>query len=405
MGYFTQWGIYARNYLVKDLVTSGSAGKLSHINYAFGNISPAGKCFLVNQTGEGDAWADYGRSFTADQSVDGVGDTWSQPLRGNFNQLKKLKAQYPDTKALISLGGWTWSKRFSDASLTAESREKLVSSCIDLYLRGNLPVADGAGGEGAAAGVFDGIDIDWEYPGAPAAAGHVYRPEDTRNYTLLLQEFRRQLDNYGAETGKYYELTAAVPAGRGKINKIEVPAVSDALDAINVMSYDFRGAWDAKGPTNFHSNLYTDPNGPGSGDAKEASVKSSIDIWREAGADPAKLVVGVPFYGRGWTGVPGGNDGLYQSATGAAPGTYEAGFEDYKVLVAQPGFTTYRHPTTRQLWAYDGTTFWSYDDSETLIEKMHYVRDQGLGGAMIWSMDGDTANGELISAVNQGLYG
>ncbi len=113
----------------------------------------------------------------------------------------------------------------------------------------------------------------------------------------------------------------------------------------------------------------------------------------------------MPFYGRGWTGVPGGNDGLYQSATGAAPGTYEAGFEDYKVLVSQPGFTIYRHPTTRQLWAYDGTTFWSYDDAETLIEKMHYVRDQGLGGAMIWSMDGDTANGELISAVNQGLYG
>jgi chitinase len=404
VGYFTQWGIYARNYFVKDIVGSGSASKLTHLNYAFGNINSSGKCFIVNQSGEGDAWADYGRSFTAAQSVDGVADTWDQKLRGNFNQIKELKAQHPHLKALISLGGWTWSKRFSDVALTQESREKFVSSCVDLYLKGDLPAFDGAGGAGVGAGVFDGLDIDWEYPGSEGLSGNRVRPEDTKNYTLLLQEFRKQLDELQSASGQQYELTAAMPAADGKVAKYEVAKVAESLDFMNIMAYDFRGAWDSSGPTNFHSNLYADPEGPGSAELKAVSVQSAVDAWLAGGAPADKLVVGVPFYGRGWSGVAAGTgDGLYQSATGAAPGTYEAGFEDYKVLDNQPGFTRYRHPVTKQLWAYDGNRFWSYDDPEVLQEKMNYIKDNGLGGAMVWSMDGDTADGQLMSAIDTHL--
>ncbi len=108
LGYFTNWGVYGRNYHVKNIVTSGSASKITHINYAFGNVQ-GGKCTI------GDSYADYDKAYTADQSVDGVADTWDQPLRGNFNQLRKLKKAYPHIKVLWSFGGWTWSGGFGQA--------------------------------------------------------------------------------------------------------------------------------------------------------------------------------------------------------------------------------------------------------------------------------------------------
>lgn len=403
VGYFTSWGIYQRNYLVKNIATSGSADKLTHINYAFGNINSNGECFIVNQTGVGDAWADYGRAFTAAESVDGIADKWNQPLRGNFNQLKELKAQHPNLRVLISLGGWTWSKNFSDVALTPTSREKFVRSCVDLYLKGNLPTFDGAGGNGAAEGVFDGIDIDWEYPASEGLPGNTVRPEDTHNYTLLMREFRKQLDQLTETTGKRYELTAAVPAAPEKIAKYEVRDFADTVDFINVMTYDFRGAWDGNGPTNFHSNLFPDLTAPGDPTTRYWSVKTAIDTWLAGGAPAKKLVVGVPFYGRGWTNVTGGGNGLYQPAAGAAPGTYEAGFEDYKVLRGLSGYTAHRHPVTEQMWMFNGDTFWSFDDPETLTVKSNYIKSNNLGGVMIWSMDGDTRDGELITALDRAL--
>jgi len=122
--------------MLNDVDASGAAAKLTHINYAFGNISSDGKCFEVNQTGQGDAWADYQRRFTAAESVDGLADVFDQPLAGNFNQLKQ---KHPQLKVLMSLGGWTWSRFFSNAALTDASRQAFVASCIDLFIKGNLP--------------------------------------------------------------------------------------------------------------------------------------------------------------------------------------------------------------------------------------------------------------------------
>ncbi len=197
IGYFTQWGIYGRNYRVKNIDSSGSAAHLTHINYAFGNVRN-NRCEVgITQAADpasgagGDAYADYTRSFGASESVSGVADQWNQPLRGNWNQLKQLKAKYPQLKTLISLGGWTWSRGFSSAA-RAENRQAFVASCIDAYIKGNLPFTDHAGGKGAAAGVFDGIDIDWEYPAACGLGCGT--PADRDNFTALLAEFRRQLD-------------------------------------------------------------------------------------------------------------------------------------------------------------------------------------------------------------------
>src|SRR5262245_23302068 len=202
VGYFTQWGIYGRQFFVKNVDTSGAAAKLSHVNYAFANVSQEGRCFEANIPGEGDAWADYQWPVPAEFSVDGVGDAWGEPLNGNFGQLLKLKQKHPKLKVMLSIGGWTWSTWFSNAALPA-NRAAFVSSCIDLFIKGNLPILDGgSGGPGSAAGVFDGFDLDWEWPGSAGEPGNVIRPEDKQNFTALLAEFRRQLDAAGRAAGK-----------------------------------------------------------------------------------------------------------------------------------------------------------------------------------------------------------
>jgi chitinase len=399
VAYFVQWGVYGRNYHVKNIVTSGSAETITVINYAFGHIVN-NQCVMVTQLNVMDAWADYQRSVPANQSVDGVGDTWNQALRGNFNQLRKLKQMYPHIKVLISLGGWTWSEDFSDAALTAQSRAQTAASCIDVYLRGNLPVADGAGGPGAAFGVFDGIDIDWEYPAAPGHEHNVYRPEDTENFTLLLQEFRNQMNALEAETGREYLLTIAAPAGVDKYEKIEMDEIHPILDWINLMTYDIHGGWESV--TNFHAPVYPSPNDPSSYPANTYSIDTAVQAYLTGGVPVNKLIVGLPFYGRGWQGVTNSNNGLYRPATGLAPGTYEAGVEDYKVL-KNLSYPQFRDPITGAFWIFNGSIFWSYDDPVAIGDKMEYIISHNLLGAMVWSLDGDDGSGTLMNAVEDGL--
>lgn len=396
VGYFTQWGIYRRNFTVKSVHTSGMAAKLTHINYAFGNVGSDGRCFIVNEAGVGDAWADFQKGFKANASVDGVGDVYNQPLAGNFNQLRKLKAMYPHLSVQISLGGWTWSKYFSDAALTAESRQRMVSSCIDLYLKGDLPILDGSsrGGPGAGFGVFDGIDLDWEWPASEGNAGNIVRPEDKQNYTLLAAEFRRQLDAYGASVGRDYSLTAFLPADPAKIQAgIEVSPMLSYLDFATIQGYDLTGPWNAT--TGHQSNLYSTPQ-------QQFSADLAIRTYLAGGAPANKLVLGIPYYGKGWKGVSSTNNGLYQSSTGPARGTYEAGTEDYKKLASKNG-TLYYDPVAVAAWKLSGSEFWSYDTPQVIAQKTAYIKANGLGGTMVWSLDGDTATGELTTAIHNGL--
>src|SRR5262249_43846349 len=246
---------------------------------------------------------------------------------------------------LISIGGWTFSKYFSDAALTKKSRERFVSSCVDLFIKGDLPgpvEGDGSGGPGSAAGVFDGIDIDWEWPGSEGNAGNIIRPQDKENYKKLLQEFRKQLNAYGRQTGEDYLLSAFLPASPDKIDAgIDVGAVFGALDFGSAQGYDFHGTWEPT--TNHQSNLLSSPTDP---TAPRCWEDSAVNQYRERGAPAKKLVVGVPFYSRGWTGVAPADHGLYQTSTGAAPGTWEAGVDDYKVAKQKlnAGFTRYDDP-------------------------------------------------------------
>ncbi|MDX2708680.1 glycoside hydrolase family 18 protein, partial [Streptomyces sp. PA03-6a] len=366
LGYFAEWGVYGRNYHVKNLVTSGSASKLTHINYAFGNVTN-GQCAI------GDAYADYDKAYTADQSVDGVADTWDTgALRGSFNQLRKLKKQYPNIKILWSFGGWTWSGGFGQA---AANPTAFANSCYNLVE------------DPRWADVFDGIDIDWEYPNA---CGLSCDTSGASSFKTLMSALRTRF-------GSNNLVTAAITAdgtNGGKIDAADYAGAAQYVNYYNVMTYDYFGAFDADGPTAPHSPLTSYSGIPIAGFYSDAAIQK----LKGKGIASNKLNLGIGFYGRGWTGVtqsaPGG------SATGAAPGTYEAGNEDYKVLKNTCPATGTVAGTA---YAHCGNNWWSYDTPSTIAGKMAYVKNQGLGGAFFWEFSGDTGNGELITAINNGL--
>ncbi|WP_030420949.1 glycoside hydrolase family 18 chitinase [Streptomyces sp. SCSIO 75703] len=364
LGYFTNWGVYGRDYHVKNLVTSGSAEKITHINYAFGNVQ-GGKCTI------GDSYADYEKAYTAEQSVDGVADTWDQPLRGNFNQLRKLKAKYPHIKVLYSFGGWTWSGGFPDA---VKNPAAFAKSCHDLVE------------DPRWADVFDGIDLDWEYPNA---CGLTCDTSGPNTITAMMKAMRAEFGND--------LVTAAVTAdgsSGGKIDAADYGGAAQYLDWYNVMTYDFFGAWEKNGPTAPHSPLTSYSGIPQSG----FTSADAIAKFKSKGVPAEKLLLGIGFYGRGWTGVtqaaPGG------TATGPAAGAYEAGIEDYKILKNTCPSTGTIAGTA---YAHCGTNWWSYDTPATVKSKMAWSKQQGLGGAFFWEFSGDTTDGELVGAIDSGL--
>jgi chitinase len=363
LGYFVDWGVYQRNYHVKNIETSGSADKLTHINYAFGNVTN-GQCAV------GDSYADYDKFYDAASSVDGTTDTWDAgALRGSFNQLRKLKAMHPGLKVLWSFGGWSWSGGFGQA---AANPAAFAESCYNLVE------------DPRWADVFDGIDIDWEYPNA---CGLQCDTSGAAAFPNLMSALRQKF-------GSNNLVTAAITADGsdgGKIDVADYGTAAQSVDWYNVMSYDYFGAFDADGPTAPHSPLTAYDGIPAQGFNSDAAIQK----LKSKGIPGSKLLLGIGFYGRGWTGVtqaePGG------SATGPAPGTYEPGIEDYKVIKD-------RCPSTGTVagtaYAFCGNQWWSYDTPSTIQGKMSYVSSQGLGGAFFWELSGDTSNGELISAMN-----
>ncbi|MEV0092738.1 glycoside hydrolase family 18 protein [Streptomyces sp. NPDC050738] len=362
VGYFADWDVYQRNYHVKNIETSGSAAKLTHINYAFGNVT-GGKCAI------GDAYADYQKTYDASGSVDGVADTWDQPVAGNFNQLRKLKKLHPGLKVIWSFGGWTWSGGFGQA---AQNPAAFAQSCYDLVE------------DPRWADVFDGIDIDWEYPNACGLSC------DTSGAAAIKNVLSALRSKFGSSSLVTAAITADASAG-GKLEAADYAGGAQYVDWYNPMTYDFFGAWDAQGPTAPHSPLTSYTGIPKAGFNSDAAITK----LKSLGVPSDKLLLGIGFYGRGWTGVtqdaPGG------TATGPAPGTYEQGIEDYKVLKSSCPATGTIAGTA---YAKCGSNWWSYDTPATIAGKMSYKNQQGLGGTFLWELSGDTSNGELIKSVN-----
>jgi len=366
VGYFVEWGVYARNYQVKNIATSGSASKLTAIEYAFGNVTN-GQCAI------GDSYADYDKFYDAASSVDGVSDTWDTgALRGNFGQLRRLKRMFPNIKVIWSFGGWTWSSGFGQAAANATA---FADSCYNLLK------------DPRWADVFDGIDVDWEYPNS---CGNTCDTSGFSSYKTLMAALR-------ARFGSSFLVTAAITAdgnSGGKQDVADYAGAAQYVDWYNVMTYDFFGAFAPSGPTAPHSPLNSYPGIPIAGFYGD----NAIQHLKSKGIPASKLLLGIGFYGRGWSGVtqsaPGG------SATGPAPGTYEQGIEDYKVLKGSCPATGTVGGTA---YAYCGNQWWSYDTPATIGGKMSYAKTQSLGGAFFWELSGDTTGGELIGAMNTGL--
>jgi len=371
IGYYAGWTSKAKNYTPLDI----PADKLTHVNYAFALIDVDGRAALP------DPETDIGHADVAASPDLGS-------LRGNFNQLRLLKERHPHLRTLISIGGWTGSGRFSDAVATERKRREFVGSCIALFIT-RWP------------GVFDGIDIDWEFPVCCGLPENSYRPDDKENCTLLFLELRRQLDELGAVTGRHYLLTAAFPAGRKlPLTCFDVLEAGRILDWINVMTYDMNES-ERNGVTNFNAPLRPTTGDPGSLAVRQAwSVEGTARVFKEAGVPREKIVIGVPFYGRGFTGVPNVNDGLFQPFTGTMSPDYHTIEADFLTK-----FQRFWHPEAGAPWLYDAEsgTMLSYDDPDAIAGKTYFVREQGLGGVMLWELSGDDDESSLLTAISSQL--
>ncbi|GAA3351098.1 glycoside hydrolase family 18 protein [Amorphoplanes nipponensis] len=358
VGYFTDWGVYGRNFQVRNVEASGAAARLTHLNYAFGKVADGG-------CATGDKWADHEKPVAAADSVDGVADTPGRGLRGNFGQLRKLKARHPGLKVLWSFGGWTGSKGFTAA---AGDPRAFARSCRALLT------------DPRWADVFDGIDLDWEYPNA---CGLVCDSSGREALPALVTALR-------AELGPARLITVAVSGDLAKLTATDYAAVARDADWLNAMTYDFFGTGTGTGPTAPHSPLTAYPGIPRATATTDAAISKLVEL----GVPARQVLLGVGFYGRGWAGVgtaaPGGR------GTGPAPGSYEPGLEDYAVLretcppTGTVGGTAYA--LCRGQW-------WGYDTPETVRAKMAYARSRGLGGAFAWELSGDTDDAQLIGAM------
>ncbi|HVF38472.1 MAG TPA: glycoside hydrolase family 18 protein [Gemmatimonadaceae bacterium] len=362
VGYLASWGVRSKGTRIADL----PAKNLTHIFYAFGKIANDGRVTL------GDPCADIGVCASR-PSVDSG---------GNFAELRRLKRRHPHLKLLVSIGGWTGSGKFSDAALTDSARRVFAQSAIDVFIR-------------QRPGLFDGLDIDWEFPVAGGMQGNVERPVDKQTFTLLLAELRRQLDAQGVTDRRHYELAIAASARPSEIANVEIERIVPLLDFINVMTYDYHSG---SKRTGFNSPLYAAKNDP----TPALNVDATMRAFLDAGVPPNKLLVGIPFYGRGYGNVPSENRGLFQPTTGR-PAEWRDRDGDWNVLartrLKDPRYVRHWEASARVPWLYDFTsrTWVSYDDPQSVAEKVRYVRERGLGGVVIWELGGD--DGSLMQAI------
>ena len=310
--------------------------KLSHINYAFVDVK------------DNMAWLH-------NEATDTV----------NFRRLTALKKQNKELKILISLGGWTWSKNFSDAVLTNASTHAFAYSCIDIVAKYDL----------------DGVDIDWEYPGL-IGDNNKFRPEDKQGYTLLFKELRQGLDSLKKITRKKYLVTTAVGAHQDFIDHTEMDKVQQYTDFINLMAYDYVGGWDTI--SGHHTNLYAS-----SDDTSQGSTDKSVKAFIAAGVPPKKLVIGMGFYGKGWEMETRDNNGMYRRVKKSV----RAGGFDYlkDSLENKNGFIKYWDDVAKAPYLFNPQTkvFITYDDERSIREKCAYIKKNNLAGAMFWEYDDD----------------
>lgn len=290
---------------------------MTHINYAFGHVN---------------------------ESFNGVKIDNEERLR----QIVDLRKQKPELKVLLSIGGWG-SGRFSEMAANDEYRCAFAADCDRVVKEFAL----------------DGIDIDWEYP-TSSMANISSSPDDTENFTLLMQDIR-------AAIGNEKELTLATVASA---RYIDFKAILPSVDFVNIMAYDMASA------PKHHSALYP------SGHSGDITSDGAVTAHLKAGVPPSKLVMGMPFYGRGGDGYPSFQD---YNKVGNTDTQYTEKWDE----VAQVPYLADKNDTL----------VFGFENPRSLAIKCQYILDKDLLGGMYWDYSGDNEQGDLRRTVAENLLG
>lgn len=337
IGYYPSWKWNSRNNLVSPARIPYD--KLTIINYAF---------FVPSRDG-------------TISGKDSVGDALY--LRCSPSPTIVNLAHEHRVKVILSLGGWEDSGNFPVVASTPNLHRSFAHSCVNAIRTYG----------------FDGIDIDWEFPGY---ADHNGTPEDRRNFTLLLREVKDSLVAHGNETGKAFLLTAALPAGTSHLANMEISEISGILDMLNIMTYDFYGSWDPL--ANHNCPLY-----PSEGADPSRSVDGAFTLFHHTLDIPgSKINLGVPFYGHTYTHCVALN-APHHGADTVHFSRFGAFYYDIHRQLAEFTRTWDDRAKVPYLVSAARNELISYDDTESVRAKAQYVLDHHARGVIIWEITGD----------------
>ena len=416
--YYGDWSIWGGqgNFYPKDI----PADKLTHLNFAFMDFNASGELIYCD------------KDAAIGHPLGNAGVTYGDVNGGILNAFQVLKAENPNLKIGVSLGGWSKSGDFSTIAANASTRAKFVENVMKFIKYTNM----------------DFVDLDWEYPGEYRESDKADNtndegtpnasPQDKDNYILLLQDLKNALNKQGKELGKTYELSVALPAGVSKIEAgIDVDKLFDIVDFANIMTYDMAGAWST---TSGHQTaLYANPNAPE--EYKGLSVNECVNYYISQGAEREKIVVGAAYYTRGWEkvsdkGVDPKNPGLFGEAAvvnknadltptpgalneaplkngegGRAGGVWGYNALD-KLKAKYTGLKEYWDDSAKAPYLYNPETgaFFTYDNVRSIQEKAKYVKENNLGGMIAWMASQDatttsTKRDELTNGTKEALFG